>query len=49
MIKEGMADEDTKFIATHFAHTFAPYHERLTELFRPYGIIPAYDGMEIEI
>lgn len=49
MEREGMADNQTKFVATHFAHTFAPYHERLTELFKPYGIIPAYDGMEIEV
>lgn len=47
MIREGMASGQTRFIATHFAHSFAPFHERLTELFQSDGIIPAYDGMEI--
>lgn len=47
MIKEGLASNQTKFIATHFAHAFAPFHQRLTKLFKSDGIIPAYDGMEI--
>ena len=48
MEREGMVDGRTIFIATHFVHTFAPFHDRLTKLFAPWGFIPAYDGMEIE-
>ena len=47
MLREQMAGEDTIFIATHFAHTFAPLHERLRDLFAPEGFLPAYDGMEV--
>lgn len=48
MIKEGMADTDTKFIATHFVHTFNPVHERIRPIFAKHGIITSYDGMEVE-
>ena len=48
MEEEGMAGDGTIFIATHFVHTFAPFHERLTKIFSPYGFVAAYDGMEIE-
>lgn len=47
MMREGIAGEHTIFISSHFAHSFAPFHDRLTEKFKPYGFIPAYDGMEI--
>lgn len=49
MLKESLADETTVFIATHFVHTYMPLHEELTEAFQPYGIVPAYDGMEVEL
>ena len=49
MLNEGMAGENTRFIATHFAHSFSPLHERLTALFQPHGFLPAYDGMEINL
>lgn len=49
MLKESIADENTKFVATHFVHTYMPLQEELEEIFAPYGIIPAYDGMEIEV
>ena len=46
MLAEGMADENTSFIATHFAHTFNPLQERLEKEMFPHGFLPAYDGME---
>ncbi|MBS5062635.1 MAG: hypothetical protein KHZ58_02555 [Hungatella hathewayi] len=47
MLREQMAGENTIFIATHFAHSFTPLHERLSDLFAPEGFLPAYDGMEV--
>ena len=49
MLREGMADDQTRFIATHFAHTYGPLHDRLTELFAKDGFIPAWDGMELSV
>lgn len=49
MLKQKNAGEKTIFIATHFAHSFAPFHERLSKLFMSDGFIPAYDGLEIMI
>ena len=48
MLKENMATESTVFIATHFAHTFNPSHDRITPVFAQKGFIAAYDGMKIE-
>ena len=48
MLREGMADNHTTFVATHFAHTYGPLHDRITELFAKDGFIAAWDGMEIE-
>ena len=49
LLDSACANEDTVFVATHFAHTFAPLHERITPIFAKEGIIAAFDGMEIEI
>lgn len=49
MLEQKIAGEETVFVATHFAHSFAPFHDRLINLFKPDGFIPAYDGMEITI
>ncbi len=49
MIKEGVADGKTLFIATHFSHNGGLLHEELEEVLQPYGIIPAYDGFQINI
>lgn len=48
MLKEGMATEDTKFIATHFTHIYNPAHERITPIFAEKGFLAACDGMEVE-
>lgn len=47
MLEEGMADGSTVFVASHFAHTYGPLHDRLTDVFEKEGFIPAYDGMEL--
>lgn len=47
MLDEGMASENTKFVSTHFVHTFNPVHERITPIFAKQGFIAAYDGMDI--
>ncbi len=49
MLKEGIADEKTIFIATHFSHNGGLLHEELEERLKPYGIIPAYDGFQLTI
>ncbi len=46
MLADGMANAETSFISTHFAHTFNPLHKRLEEEMRPYGFAPAFDGMD---
>ena len=48
MIREGMATLETKFIATHFVHTFNPVHERIAPIFAEKGFLTSYDGLEIE-
>jgi len=49
MLKEGIADEETVFIATHFSHNGGLLQEELEEALSPYRIIPAYDGFQISI
>lgn len=49
MYNEGMADENTKFILTHFAHSFAPFYDSMRKAAMENGFIAAYDGFEIEI
>ena len=48
LLQSGCADENTIFTVTHFVHTFAPLHERITPIFAKEGMIAAYDGLEIE-
>ena len=49
MYNEGMADGNTKFILTHFAHSFAPFYDNMRKAAADNGFIAAYDGFEIEI
>lgn len=44
-----MADENTVFVSTHFAHTFAPFHGEMTEKMKTHGFIAAYDGLQLEV
>lgn len=45
----GIADMGTKKVITHFSHNAAATEEALDKAEREYGVIAAYDGMEIEI
>jgi phosphoribosyl 1,2-cyclic phosphate phosphodiesterase len=49
MLKEGIADEKTIFISTHFSHNGGFLQEELERALEPFGIMPAYDGFKIEI
>jgi len=45
----GIIGDDVKFIATHFSHNGGLLHDDLAKALEPGGIVPAYDGMEIEV
>jgi phosphoribosyl 1,2-cyclic phosphate phosphodiesterase len=49
MHKFGIISEDTKFIATHFSHNGGMLYEEMVRFLSPYNIIPAYDGLLLEI
>ena len=46
---DGVANENTKFVITHFSHNSAPFTKRLEKIGKAYGVIPAFDGMTLEI
>lgn len=43
----GLLDGATKKVITHFSHTSAPTRERLARAEEQFGVIAAYDGMEL--
>lgn len=45
----GLADKHTKKVITHFSHNARPTSDLLARAEREYGVIAAYDGMELEI
>ena len=45
----GFIDGHTKKVITHFSHNSTPTEELLARAEAEYGVIAAYDGMEIEI
>lgn len=49
MLKEGIADKGTIFVATHFSHNGGLLHEEMEKVLEPQGIIPAYDGFKISV
>ena len=49
LINQGSADENTKFVITHFSHNGNFLHNQLLELATPYGFEVAYDGIELEV
>jgi phosphoribosyl 1,2-cyclic phosphate phosphodiesterase len=49
LIAAGLADEKTRFIANHFSHNARMLHRELEEALAPCGIVPAYDGMILEL
>lgn len=49
MLEHGCADEETKFILTHFSHNGGLLHEELTARAVPHKFLVAYDGMVAEV
>ncbi len=49
MLKEGIADSHTIFVATHFSHNGGLLHEELEKVLSPHGIYTAWDGFTLEI
>lgn len=49
MIENDIADSNTKFIITHFAHSFAPFKESMEQAAAEHGMLAAYDGFEVQI
>lgn len=47
--KAGICDTNTKFLTTHFSHYGKMLHKDYEALSKDSGVIPAYDGMEIEL
>lgn len=43
------AGPDTRFVITHFAHTFNPLHDRVVRLAEKHGFIAAYDGISLDV
>lgn len=48
LLQNKNCDQNSLFIATHFSHFINMLHKEIEELFKPYDIITAFDGMEIE-
>lgn len=49
LIAAGVCGEHTKYVITHFSHNCNPLTSRLKALEQKYGVIAAYDGMEISV
>ena len=47
--KMGLADKHTKKVITHFSHNAHPTLDALSRAEQSFGVLAAYDGMEIEI
>lgn len=47
--KNGLIDEHTKIIATHYSHNFYLPYDELQKIMEKDHIIPSYDGMQVEI
>jgi phosphoribosyl 1,2-cyclic phosphate phosphodiesterase len=45
----GVIDEECKIVITHFSHNANPTRARLKLAEEKYGVIAAYDGMQIEV
>ena len=45
--KMGCVTENTQYYINHFSHNGHALHAELEDHFRPYGILPCYDGMKI--
>ena len=45
----GLVDSRTKKVITHFSHNARPTADALAKAEAEYGVIAAYDGLELEI
>ncbi|MBM7560224.1 MBL fold metallo-hydrolase [Marinitoga litoralis] len=49
LYNEGIIDDNTKVIVTHFSHLHNPKHSILEELYGKHNIIVAFDGLKIMV
>lgn len=49
LLRRGVADENTRFVITHFSHNSSPFLETLEKAGREYGVVPAFDGLTLEV
>lgn len=49
LLECGIIRKDTICVANHFSHHGDPRHDRLEDFFIPRNIIPAYDGMILDL
>lgn len=48
LMERNIIDKNTKLVITHFSHNGKPYRAVLKKLEEKYGVIAAYDGLEVE-
>ena len=49
LVKEGLADESTVYVANHFTHNGGVTYDEMVPVAEKYGFVVSYDGMEVEI
>lgn len=49
LLEQGNIEADTPYYATHFCHGGNMLHADLEEAFGPHNILPAYDGLRMEV
>ena len=49
MIKEGLVDKNTVYVANHFTHNSGVTYDDMLPEAEKYGFLVSYDGMEVEI
>ena len=48
LVKEGLADENTIYVANHFTHNAGVTYDEMLPVAEQYGFLVSYDGMEVE-
>lgn len=48
LLSQGIIDEKTRIIVTHFSHLHNPVHSELEEIYSKQGIMTAFDGLKIK-
>lgn len=48
LLREGIADEKTIFVANHFSHNGGQTYDEMVPEMAKHGIVVSYDGLEIE-